>query len=91
MFSDGIAPGSELASTMEQQWGEAKQARRGLSRSGSGAGQKPPTPATEEPPRTMDTSSTLGLVAQLFRGSIPPSAAAATLAATESPSGMHFI
>ncbi|XP_037713477.1 zinc finger FYVE domain-containing protein 9 [Drosophila subpulchrella] len=86
MFSDGIAPGSELASTMEQQWGEAKQARRGLSRSCSGAGQKPPTPATEEPPRTMDTSSTLGLVAQLFRGSIPPSAAAATLAATESPS-----
>ncbi|XP_043947667.1 zinc finger FYVE domain-containing protein 9 [Drosophila biarmipes] len=86
MFSDGIAPGSELASTMEQQWGEAKQARRGLSRSGSGAGQKPPTPATEEPPRSIDTSSTLGLVAQLFRGSIPPSAAAATLSATESPS-----
>uniref|UniRef100_A0A6P4FDL2 Zinc finger FYVE domain-containing protein n=1 Tax=Drosophila rhopaloa TaxID=1041015 RepID=A0A6P4FDL2_DRORH len=86
MFSDGIAPGSELASTMEQQWGEAKQARRGLSRSGSGAGQKPPTPATEEPPLSIDTSSTLGLVAQLFRGSIPPSAAAATLAATESPS-----
>jgi len=90
MFSDGIAPGSELASTMEQQWGEAKQARRGLSRSGSGAGQKPPTPATEEPPRTMDTSSTLGLVAQLFRGSIPPSAAAATLTATESPSGKNW-
>ncbi|KAH8348700.1 hypothetical protein KR084_009944 [Drosophila pseudotakahashii] len=87
MFSDGIAPGSELASTMEQQWGEAKQARRGLSRSGSGAGQKPPTPATEEPPRSIDTSSTLGLVAQLFRGSIPPSAAAATLAATESSAG----
>ncbi|XP_017060990.1 zinc finger FYVE domain-containing protein 9 [Drosophila ficusphila] len=86
MFSDGIAPGSELASTMEQQWGEAKQARRGLSRSGSGAGQKPPTPATEEPPRSIDTSSTLGLVAQLFRGSIPPSAAAATLSATEAPS-----
>ncbi|EDV55457.1 zinc finger FYVE domain-containing protein 9 [Drosophila erecta] len=87
MFSDGIAPGSELASTMEQQWGEAKQARRGLSRSGSGAGQKPPTPATEEPPRSIDTSSTLGLVAQLFRGSIPPSAAAATLSATESSAG----
>ncbi|KAH8301797.1 hypothetical protein KR059_011835 [Drosophila kikkawai] len=86
MFSDGIAPGSELASTMEQQWGEAKQARRGLSRSNSGAGSnpKPPTPATEEPPtRSIDTSSTLGMVAQLFRGSIPPSAAAATLAATE--------
>ncbi|XP_033156823.1 zinc finger FYVE domain-containing protein 9 [Drosophila mauritiana] len=87
MFSDGIAPGSELASTMEQQWGESKQARRGLSRSGSGAGQKPPTPATEEPPRSIDTSSTLGLVAQLFRGSIPPSAAAATLSATESSAG----
>lgn len=87
MFSDGIAPGSELASTMEQQWGEAKQARRGLSRSNSGANQKPPTPATEEPPRSIDTSSTLGLVAQLFRGSIPPSAAAATLTATESASG----
>lgn len=83
MFSDGIAPGSELASTMEQQWGESKHSRRGLSRSGSGAGQKPPTPATEEPPRSIDTSSTLGLVAQLFRGSIPPSAAAATLSATE--------
>ncbi|KAH8246560.1 hypothetical protein KR038_009760 [Drosophila bunnanda] len=90
MFSDGIAPGSELASTMEQQWGEAKQARRGLSRSNSGAGSspKPPTPATEEPPtRSIDTSSTLGLVAQLFRGSIPPSAAAATLTATETSSG----
>lgn len=87
MFSDGIAPGSELASTMEQQWGEAKQARRGLSRSGSGSSQKPPTPATEEPPRSIDMGSTMGLVAQLFRGSIPPSAAAATLSATEAPSG----
>ncbi|KPU76042.1 uncharacterized protein Dana_GF12817, isoform C [Drosophila ananassae] len=86
MFSDGIAPGSELASTMEQQWGEAKQARRGLSRSGSGSNQKPPTPATEEPPRSIDMGSTMGLVAQLFRGSIPPSAAAATLSATEAPS-----
>ncbi|KAH8254901.1 hypothetical protein KR026_002271 [Drosophila bipectinata] len=86
MFSDGIAPGSELASTMEQQWGEAKQARRGLSRSGSGSNQKPPTPATEEPPRSIDMGTTMGLVAQLFRGSIPPSAAAATLSATETPS-----
>lgn len=90
MFSDGIAPGSELASTMEQQWGEAKQARRGLSRSGSGSNQKPPTPATEEPPRSIDMGSTMGLVAQLFRGSIPPSAAAATLSATEAPSGRDY-
>ncbi|XP_034134571.1 zinc finger FYVE domain-containing protein 9 isoform X2 [Drosophila guanche] len=87
MFSDGIAPGSELASTMEQQWGEAKQARRGVPRS-NGAGQKPPTPATEEPRSSIEsaTSTTMGLVAQLFRGSIPPSAAAATLTAAEGSS-----
>ncbi|XP_017865547.1 PREDICTED: zinc finger FYVE domain-containing protein 9 isoform X5 [Drosophila arizonae] len=95
MFSDGIAPGSELASTMEQQWGEAKHARRGLQRSNSGAGaaasanQKPPTPgaasgssgAGSGTGSSIDNSSTMGLVAQLFRGSIPPSAAAATLTA----------
>lgn len=93
MFSDGIAPGSELASTMEQQWGEAKQARRGLQRSNSGAGaaasnnQKPPTPGASSSNSSgnggssIDNSTTMGLVAQLFRGSIPPSAAAATLTA----------
>ncbi|ALC42696.1 Sara [Drosophila busckii] len=84
MFSDGIAPGSELASTMEQQWGEAKQARRGVQRSNSGAQQKPPTPgatSTSSSSSSIDSSTALGLVAQLFRGSIPPSAAAATLTA----------
>ncbi|XP_041447795.1 zinc finger FYVE domain-containing protein 9-like [Drosophila obscura] len=88
MFSDGIAPGSELASTMEQQWGEAKQARRGIPRS-NGGGQKPPTPATEEPRSSIEsaTSTTMGLVAQLFRGSILPSAAAVTLTAAESSGG----
>lgn len=94
MFSDGIAPGSELAVAMEQQWGEAKQARRGVQRSNSGAGQKPPTPgasggagtsnggsSSSSSGSSIDNSTTMGLVAQLFRGSIPPSAAAATLAA----------
>ncbi|EDW72391.2 uncharacterized protein Dwil_GK20901 [Drosophila willistoni] len=84
MFSDGIAPGSELASSMEQQqWGEQssnKQTRRGQrNNSAGGGGQKPPTPASNES-RSID-STTMGLVAQLFRGSIPPSAAAATLTA----------
>ncbi|XP_064542464.1 zinc finger FYVE domain-containing protein 9 isoform X2 [Drosophila montana] len=90
MFSDGIAPGSELASTMEQQWGEAKQARRGLLRSNSGAGQKPPTPGANSSSSGASASSidnTMGLVAQLFRGSIPPSAAAATL--TAASAGSH--
>lgn len=93
MFSDGIAPGSELAVAMEQQWGEAKHARRGVQRSNSGAGQKPPTPGasgtgasnggstSSSSGSSIDNSTTMGLVAQLFRGSIPPSAAAATLAA----------
>ncbi|XP_034475931.1 zinc finger FYVE domain-containing protein 9 [Drosophila innubila] len=91
MFSDGIAPGSELASTMEQQWGEAKQARRGLQRSNSGAGQKPPTPGANGSGSnnssgsgsgsSIDNNTAMGLVAQLFRGSIPPTAAAATLTA----------
>ncbi|XP_030558207.1 zinc finger FYVE domain-containing protein 9 isoform X2 [Drosophila novamexicana] len=88
MFSDGIAPGSELASTMEQQWGEAKQARRGLMRSNSGAGQKPPTPGANSSGGGSASSidNTMGLVAQLFRGSIPPSAAAATLTAASAGS-----
>ncbi|EDW02149.1 uncharacterized protein LOC6559938 [Drosophila grimshawi] len=96
MFSDGIAPGSELASTMEQQWGEAKQPRRGVQRSSnsSGSSQKPPTPGASSSGSgsgsgnggassgsSIDTNTTLGLVAQLFRGSIPPTAAAATLQA----------
>ncbi|KAH8415974.1 hypothetical protein KR222_005445 [Zaprionus bogoriensis] len=99
MFSDGIAPGSELAVALEQQWGEAKQARRGVQRSSSNsasAGHKPPTPGANGSGSggssnsssssggsgsSIDNSTTMGLVAQLFRGSIPPSAAAATLSA----------
>ncbi|XP_030382863.1 zinc finger FYVE domain-containing protein 9 [Scaptodrosophila lebanonensis] len=84
MFSDGIAPGSELAGAMEQQWSEAKQARRGHHSdrtNRSSANNKPPTPGTNEP-RSIDTT-TMGLMASLFRGSIPPTAAVATLAAAE--------
>uniref|UniRef100_A0A0A1XG82 Zinc finger FYVE domain-containing protein 9 n=1 Tax=Zeugodacus cucurbitae TaxID=28588 RepID=A0A0A1XG82_ZEUCU len=86
MFSDGIAPGSDLAS-MEHQWADAKHARRGAhqqgdkSRSSSGAVNKPPTPVRTQP--SNSDATTIGLVASLFRGSIPPMAAAATMAAVQ--------
>lgn len=90
MFSDGIAPGSDLAS-MEHQWTEAKHARRGAhqqsdkSRGSSGAVNKPPTPVRTQPSASSSNSdaTTMGLVASLFRGSIPPMAAAATMAAVQ--------
>lgn len=90
MFSDGIAPGSDLAS-MEHQWTDAKHARRGAhqqgdkSRSSSGAVNKPCTPVRTQPSGSNSNSdaTTIGLVASLFRGSIPPMAAAATMAALQ--------
>ncbi|XP_011198660.2 zinc finger FYVE domain-containing protein 9 [Bactrocera dorsalis] len=90
MFSDGIAPGSDLAS-MEHQWADAKHARRGAhqqgdkSRGSSGAVNKPPTPVRTQPSASSSNSdaTTIGLVASLFRGSIPPMAAAATMAAVQ--------
>ncbi|XP_053966503.1 zinc finger FYVE domain-containing protein 9 [Anastrepha ludens] len=90
MFSDGIAPGSDLAS-MEHQWADAKHARRGphqhgdKSRSSSGVANKPPTPARSQPSGSGGNSdaTAIGLVASLFRGSIPPLAAAATMTAIQ--------
>uniref|UniRef100_T1PEC1 FYVE-type domain-containing protein n=1 Tax=Musca domestica TaxID=7370 RepID=T1PEC1_MUSDO len=86
MFSDGIAPGSDLASI--DQWNEQpKQARRQNSANRNVSNNKPATPRSEY----ITDATTMGLVAQLFRGSIPPMAAAATLntasqqAATGSP------
>ncbi|CAD7015197.1 unnamed protein product [Ceratitis capitata] len=87
MFSDGIAPGSDLAS-MEHQWTDAKHARRGAqqqgdkSRNSSGAVNKPPTPVRSQPSSNSEATA-MGLVASLFRGSIPPMAAAATMAAVQ--------
>ncbi|TMW45534.1 hypothetical protein DOY81_009386 [Sarcophaga bullata] len=76
MFSDGIAPGSDLASI--DQWNEPKQPRRQGDRANRGttSNNKPPTPARSE---QITDATTMGLVAHLFRGSIPPSAAAATI------------
>ncbi|XP_013119149.2 zinc finger FYVE domain-containing protein 9 [Stomoxys calcitrans] len=74
MFSDGIAPGSHLASI--ELWNEQpKQARRQSSSNRNAAANKPATPRSEY----ITDATTMGLVAQLFRGSIPPMAAAATL------------
>ncbi|XP_067631089.1 zinc finger FYVE domain-containing protein 16 [Eurosta solidaginis] len=88
MFSDGIAPGSELAS-IEHQWADAKHARRGAhqlgdksSRNNNSAGaNKPPTPVGSG--SNNSDSTAMGLVAALFRGSIPPLAAAATVTAAQ--------
>ncbi|XP_073812365.1 smad anchor for receptor activation [Musca autumnalis] len=74
MFSDGIAPGSDLANI--DQWNEQpKQARRQNSANRNVNNNKPATPRSEY----ITDATTMGLVAQLFRGSIPPMAAAATL------------
>ncbi|KNC31156.1 hypothetical protein FF38_13972 [Lucilia cuprina] len=83
MFSDGIAPGSDLASI--DQWNEPKQPRRQSDRSNrnSNGNNKPPTPVRSE---HITDATTMGLVAQLFRGSIPPSAAAATVNTVQSNS-----
>ncbi|XP_065369430.1 zinc finger FYVE domain-containing protein 9 [Calliphora vicina] len=83
MFSDGIAPGSDLASI--DQWNEPKQPRRQSDRSNrnSNGSNKPSTPTRSE---HITDVTTMGLVAQLFRGSIPPSAAAATLNTVQSNS-----
>lgn len=83
MFSDGIAPGSDLASI--DQWNEPKQPRRQTDRSNrsSSGNNKPPTPARSE---NITDATTMGLVAQLFRGSIPPSAAAAAVNTVQSNS-----
>ncbi|XP_061387743.1 zinc finger FYVE domain-containing protein 9 [Musca vetustissima] len=74
MFSDGIAPGSDLANI--DQWNEQpKQARRQSSGNRNANSNKPATPRSEY----ITDATTMGLVAQLFRGSIPPMAAAATV------------
>ncbi|XP_036331337.1 zinc finger FYVE domain-containing protein 9 [Rhagoletis pomonella] len=94
MFSDGIAPGSDLAS-MEHQWADAKHARRGShqqgdkTRNSSGAVNKPPTPVRAQPSGSNSDASTIGLVASLFRGSLPPLAAAATISAAQDGADDH--
>ncbi|XP_037951624.1 zinc finger FYVE domain-containing protein 9-like [Teleopsis dalmanni] len=84
MFSDGIAPGSDLAN-MEHQWGEAKQAKRNSQDKSRRTNNKPPTPADSAP--TTDITA-MSMMAQLFRGGIPPSAAAATASVLERSANM---
>lgn len=79
MFSDGIAPGSDLANI--DQWNEQPKQRRQNSSNRNAPNNKPSTPRSEY----ITDATTMGLVAQLFRGSIPPTAAAATVN-TVSPS-----
>uniref|UniRef100_A0A1A9X3W2 FYVE-type domain-containing protein n=1 Tax=Glossina brevipalpis TaxID=37001 RepID=A0A1A9X3W2_9MUSC len=87
MFSDGIAPGSDLA--IIDQWNEPKQPRRQSERNhprqSNNNNIKPPTPGgrTEQ----ITDASSLGLMAQLFRGSIPPIIAANTLNAVQQSTG----
>ncbi|GBP09355.1 Zinc finger FYVE domain-containing protein 9 [Eumeta japonica] len=65
-------------------WNEPKQPRRQNDRSNkNSADNKPPTPARSE---QITDATAMGLVAQLFRGSIPPSAAAATVNTVQSMS-----
>ncbi|KAL9921740.1 smad anchor for receptor activation [Glossina fuscipes fuscipes] len=87
MFSDGIAPGSDLA--IIDQWNEPKQPRRQSERThqrqSNSNNIKPPTPGgrTEQ----ITDASALGLMAQLFRGSIPPVIAANTVSAAQQSIG----